>query len=402
MKELKWSLLALASIPLLMTLGNSMFIPVLPIIEKEINITPFQSSMIITIYSVVAIFLIPIAGYLSDHFGRKKIIIPSLVLVGIGGLISSWAAVSLKDPYGMILLGRFLQGAGAAGAFPVVIPTVGDLFKTDEEVSAGLGLIETSNTFGKVLSPILGAFLAIWAWHIPFWSVPFLSVLAIILIFFFIKPPKREDEPIAFGEFVKQIKKIFHQNGRWLAGVLFIGGMNTFILFGFLIYLSFILEKTYKIEGVLKGVYLAVPLLVLCIASYFTGKRIGKEMLLMNRIVLFGGLVALLSLMSLLFLDSQLITILIALSVTGLGIGLTLPCLDALITEGIEKEERGTITSFYSSTRFIGVAVGPPIVSILLKSSMNAVFIVLALTSAVAILLTIFMLEWKTHVVRKA
>ncbi|RNB67258.1 hypothetical protein EDM52_22920 [Brevibacillus invocatus] len=36
-----------------------------------------------------------------------------------------------------------------------------------------------------------------------------------------------------------------------------------------------------------------------------------------------------------------------------------LPCLDAFITEGIKKEERGTISAIYSSMRFIGVALGP-------------------------------------------
>jgi ACDE family multidrug resistance protein len=54
--------------------------------------------------------------------------------------------------------------------------------------------------------------------------------------------------------------------------------------------------------------------------------------------------------------------------ISGAGIGLALPSLDALITEGIEKKQRGTITSLYSSTRFIGVAVGPLIASLLLKN----------------------------------
>lgn len=68
----KMDLLALASVPLIMTLGNSMLIPVLPVIEKQLKISSMQVSMIITVYSIFAIFLIPIAGYLSDRFGRKK------------------------------------------------------------------------------------------------------------------------------------------------------------------------------------------------------------------------------------------------------------------------------------------------------------------------------------------
>lgn len=68
----RWAILSLSSIPLVMTLGNSMLIPVLPMMERELTISSFQSSLIITVYSVVAIFLIPIAGFLSDHIGRKK------------------------------------------------------------------------------------------------------------------------------------------------------------------------------------------------------------------------------------------------------------------------------------------------------------------------------------------
>ncbi|WP_326102172.1 MFS transporter [Paenibacillus apiarius] len=64
-------LLALSSIPLIMTLGNSMFIPVLPEIRRQLHVSAFQTSLLITSYSVMAILLIPIAGYLSDRLGRK-------------------------------------------------------------------------------------------------------------------------------------------------------------------------------------------------------------------------------------------------------------------------------------------------------------------------------------------
>ncbi|MGB8461526.1 MAG: MFS transporter, partial [Priestia megaterium] len=51
----KLDLLALASVPLIMTLGNSMLIPVLPVIEKRLQISSLQVSMIITVYSIFAI-----------------------------------------------------------------------------------------------------------------------------------------------------------------------------------------------------------------------------------------------------------------------------------------------------------------------------------------------------------
>ncbi|MEH7110710.1 MFS transporter, partial [Bacillus sp. JJ1764] len=197
----KWAILSLSSIPLVMTLGNSMLIPILPSMEKELSISSLQSSLVITVYSIVAIILIPVAGYLSDHIGRKKVIIPSLILAGIGGIISGWAAWKFENAYWVILIGRSLQGVGAAGAFPIVLPLVGDMFKNEDDVSVCLGLIETSNTFGKVLSPIFGAFLAGILWYMPFFAFPVFCAVSIILMIFLVKSPKKKQEKIPFKDF---------------------------------------------------------------------------------------------------------------------------------------------------------------------------------------------------------
>lgn len=85
MQQNKGNLVALGSIPLMMTLGNSMLIPVLPEIGRKLHVSSFRISMLITVYAVVAILLIPIAGYLSDRFGRKAVIVPCLILTVIGG-----------------------------------------------------------------------------------------------------------------------------------------------------------------------------------------------------------------------------------------------------------------------------------------------------------------------------
>src|SRR5699024_8279681 len=145
----------------------SMLIPLLPVMDTKLKITSFQSSLIISVYSMIAIILIPLTGYLSDRWGRKKVIIPSLIISGIGGLISGLSAMLLEQSYYWILVGRFIQGIGASGAFPVVLPLVGDMFKDDRQVSSSLGIVETSNTIGKVLSPIIGALLGVIIWYAP-------------------------------------------------------------------------------------------------------------------------------------------------------------------------------------------------------------------------------------------
>ncbi|MFG6495222.1 MFS transporter [Fictibacillus sp. UD] len=388
----KLDLLALASIPLVMTLGNSMLIPVLPEIGKELNISSFKVSLIITVYSIVAILLIPIAGYLSDRFGRKKVIIPSLFIAGIGGLISGWAAWQADNAFTFILIGRFLQGVGSSGAAPVVLPLVGDMFKDEEEVSSGLGLIETSNTIGKVLSPILGAFLATIIWFLPFWLIPVFCILSIVLVLFLVKVPKKDQEQQPFKEYIKNIKKIFHNEGRWLFAIFIIGGIIMFVLFGILFYLSTILEEKYGVKGIMKGLVIALPLLALSIASFIAGKKIKQNKVVMkwctfSSMVLLGGSVFLIT------FTENVYFLLGALFIAGIGIGAALPSLDALITEGIEKEARGSITSIYSSMRFVGVALGPPIYAILMKSSHELVFYTSAGVSIVGAIAAFFAIK---------
>ncbi|MEH7245161.1 MFS transporter [Neobacillus niacini] len=378
----KWAILSLSSIPLVMTLGNSMLIPVLPSMEKKLSISAFQTSMIITVYSIVAIFLIPVAGYLSDHIGRKKVIIPSLIIAGLGGLLSGWAAWRLDDAYWLILVGRALQGVGAAGAAPIVLPLVGDMFKNDDDVSSCLGLIETSNTFGKVLSPILGAVLAGFIWFLPFFSFPIFCTISVIMVALLVKSSKAA-KPIPFKQFFTNVKKTFTEKGKWLYAIFFIGGILMLVLFGILFYLSEIFETEYGIKDVKKGLFLALPLGALCISSFIAGKMIKDNKVLMKWLT-FGGIVAAAISIAALWLSIKLWFMLSMFLIAGVGIGIGLPCLDALITAGIEKEERGTISSIYSSMRFIGVAAGPPIIALLMKQATYWIFITLSGLSIIA------------------
>jgi ACDE family multidrug resistance protein len=394
MKSKKVDLLAVSSVPLVMTLGNSMLIPVLPLIEKKLKISSFQVSLIITVYSIVAIILIPIAGYLSDRFGRKFVMVPCLIIAGIGGVVSGWASWKMEDPYTMILLGRVLQGIGSAGAAPVVIPLIGDMFDNDKEITSGLGLIETSNTAGKVLSPIIGALLASFVWFLPFWFIPFFSLISVLLVVFLVKLPEQDRKKQSIPEFLKCVKAIFKENGKWLYAIFIAGCIIMFVLFGVLFYLSDLLEKKFHIDGVNKGLLLAIPLLFLSTSSFIAGKKIGQSKALM-KLVIASGLGLLAFSFVALRIQHSFVFLLIFLVFSGIGIGVALPCLDALITEGIEKEERGTITSFYSAMRFIGVAAGPPTYAYLMSVSEHLIFYVSGGISLFAVMVVLLFIKPK-------
>ncbi|MFC4779626.1 MFS transporter [Paenibacillus sp. GCM10023252] len=392
----KLDLAALASIPLIMTLANSMLIPVLPLMKKELSITSVQSSLIITIYAAVSIVCIPIAGYLSDRFGRKLIIIIGLSLAAVGGLVSGLAAWLLdQHVYAVIMVGRFIQGIGAAGAFPIVLPLVGDMFDSEEEVSSGLGMIETSNTFGKVVSPILGSALALVIWFLPLAVIPVICLISVAAVIFWVKAPKQKKTEQSLKDFVTSLKSILAEKGKWLYAIFAIGGIAMFVMFGFLYYLSSVLEDHYKIDGIYKGLLLAIPLSAICLASFITGKIVGEKKLRMKWFTFAGVTILAACMLACGLLNSKSLFILLTfMFASGAGIGMALPSLDALITEGIEKKQRGTITSLYSSMRFIGVALGPLIASVMLSRE-ELLFYLFAGSAIVCCLLSLFAIKPK-------
>ncbi|GAA3409615.1 MFS transporter [Paenibacillus hodogayensis] len=379
-------LLSIASVPLIMTLGNSMFIPVLPNIQAKLGLTSLQTSFIITAYAITAILLIPVAGLLSDRYGRKKVMIPSLIITAVGGLICGFAALfSAQAAYIFILLGRFVQGIGASGAFPIVLPLVGDLFRDDKEISKGLGLIETANTFGKVLSPVLGSALALWAWYIPFFSIPLLCAVSLVLLLVFLNVPKAEGKPPGWSSLIRPVIKTLKEEKRWLVPIFISGGILMFVLFGFLFHLSSLLEERFAIDGIVKGLLLAIPLLGLCLASYATGKLAGSNKTVKKVLAVVGLAAGTAAMLAVAWIVPYTVVVWLALfSAAGIGFGIALPVLDALITEGIDKSQRGAVTSLYSSMRFIGVAAGPPVTALLAAAGHAAIFYTYAALCAVS------------------
>ncbi|WP_407933941.1 MFS transporter [Aquibacillus rhizosphaerae] len=368
-----------------MTLGNSMLIPILPKMESELNLSSFQVSLTITIFSITAAIFIPILGYFSDRFSRKVIIVPALILYGLGGLLAGMASAWFNSAYLWIMVGRAMQGIGAAGTAPIAMALTGDLFKGGEQ-SKVLGLVEASNGFGKVLSPIVGSLLALLVWHGPFWGFPIFCLISVLLTALFVKEKKKKKEPPSIGNYVKGLFSVFKQEGRWLFTTYLAGATCLFTLFGILFYISNVLEDEHDIVGVLKGAILAIPLLFLMTTSFLTGSHIGKNLKIMKRLIILGLLLMTAS-FGTLTLFTNLIPFFSVLVVSSIGTGLVLPCLNSLITGSVGKSRRGFVTSLYGSVRFLGVAAGPPIYGWLMEMSRNWMFLSTAgLTFIVAFL----------------
>ncbi len=390
-KQTMLRLAALSGVPFLMVLGNSMLIPVFPKMQSVLHITQMKAGLLITAFSIPAGITIPFAGFLSDRVGRLKIIIPALIVYGAGGLIAGTAALLMKQPYYVILAARVLQGIGAAGTAPVAMALVGDIFKSKERTKA-LGIIEAANGLGKVASPILGSLIALIIWYAPFFVYGVLSIPIALAVYFVVKEPEAKGQTRSVKQYFQALGDVARTKGLSLAA-LFLGGMVVlFLLFGVLVYLSDVLEKKYKIEGVLKGSILAIPVLTMAITSSLSGFFLQKRRPWMKAVISVGlGLITA-SLAAAAFFKST-VMFFAAMSVVGIGSGLVLPSLNTLVTSATSLQQRGAVTSVYGSVRFFGVAIGPPVFNLLAKYGSKVLFLAASGVGGVAFLAAIFLIN---------
>jgi MFS family permease len=152
---------------------------VLPIISLyALNMpgaTPSLVGVIVGGYAITQmIFQVPF-GIMSDMLGRKGTIITGLLLFAIGSILCAVASDILT-----LLLGRFLQGAGAIGA--VISAMISDIVKEEQRPKAMAlmgGSIAMSFALAMVLGPVVGGFAGI---EVLFYITAFLALASIYIL----------------------------------------------------------------------------------------------------------------------------------------------------------------------------------------------------------------------------
>jgi ACDE family multidrug resistance protein len=386
-------ILILCGVPLIMVLGNSMLIPILPQMKQALALTQFKVSLVITLFSIPAGLVIPLFGFLSDRMKRKSIIITSLLVYASGGVLAGLAAVfGQKSAYFLIMVGRIIQGIGAAGTAPLAMALAGDLYR-DKARSKVLGFLEAANGLGKVVSPILGSLIGLLAWWAVFFLFPALCIPIAIGLGLGVKEPALKKEAPSFAQYGKALKKVFQQKGVSLLSAFLAGSTVLFVLFGLLFYLSDHLEVKHGLEGVSKGLIIAIPVLAMALTSSLVGIFAAQRTSLF-KILIVGGLslIALSTALISFFYQNTYIFIGL-LVVVGVGTGMALTSLNTIITSSCSREERGMITSLYGSVRFFGVAGGPPLFGFLMEKNIFWTFMLPALWVVAVGVINLFFLR---------
>jgi DHA2 family multidrug resistance protein len=144
-----------------------------------------ESTWTITSYLVSNAIIIPLSGWLSRFFGRKRYLIFSITLFSISSFLcgSAW---SLKA----LVFFRILQGIGGGALQPISQSILLETFPTRQHGMAmaifGMGIM-----FGPIIGPLIGGWITDnWSWHwIFFINVPIGVISILMTLFFIIDPP---------------------------------------------------------------------------------------------------------------------------------------------------------------------------------------------------------------------
>ncbi len=143
-------------------MGVSLISPLLPDLRGVFGISDAQVGLVITVYTLPGVFLAPFVGYVADRFGRRRVIVPLLVIFGVAG-----AAIAFVETFRAVLAFRFVQGIGASALVTLAVTLIGDIYDGSQR-NAIMGLNGSVIGVGAAFYPVIGGALATIRWSLPF------------------------------------------------------------------------------------------------------------------------------------------------------------------------------------------------------------------------------------------
>lgn len=168
------------------TIGIGIVIPILPYYVREFGASAFVVTLLFAAFSFCMFLTSPMLGALSDKYGRRPIIILSIVGTSVG-----WFVFAAANSLTLLFAGRIIDGA-AAGKISAAQSYLVDISSGEKERAENLGLIGAAFGVGFILGPIVGGALSEVSHSFPFVLAGFLSAANAILAIFFLPESLKE------------------------------------------------------------------------------------------------------------------------------------------------------------------------------------------------------------------
>lgn len=372
--KMKLTLLLVSSLTIMSVITISPALPQMALAFADVENAELLVKLVLTIPALFIAIFSPITGRLIDKHGRLRILWFSLVLYAISGT----GGFFLDNIY-LILLTRITLGIAVGMSMTIVITLIADYFEGPERQKF-VGLQVAFMSLGGILFIGLGGILADVGWRFPFLIYLFSLIVLPLGILFLKEPPLiKKDETVS--------SNIKAPGFIWL---LFFNTMTMWIIFFLIpVQIPFYLKEIGLEKNALIGAAIASSTLFSAISSISYSKIKGRFSFL--SIFSIGYLLMAAGFFTI-SMSGSYIMVLVAMMLTGLGMGMMIPNTNMWVMKvappEIRGKEIGKLTTFWFFGQFISPIIIFPVLQVLSLSStfMAGAGLLFVLSSAFVIL----------------
>jgi len=375
-------MLLIFGMTLMVVMGVSSITPAFPRIMNELGLTKGQVGMLISLYSLPGVFCALPFGIMADRGGRKRVLVPSLLLFGIAG-----GACAFTRDFTTLLALRFLQGVGATAA-GVLNPTIiGDLYTGRERTVAMSYNIGVLN-IGTAGFPVIGGALAMFAWSYPF-LLPLVAIPLGIATMFVLDSPLPETHPTVSGYLRSTFDAIV---SRRALGLFFITLVTFIVLYGaYLTYLPLLIHSKFGSSSLVIGVVMSSVSLTTAITTTKTRWLLTEWK---ERQLMVIGFILIAAAMFLFPLMPKVALLAAPALIYGLGNGINSPSAQSILIGLAPENARAGFLSVNSTILRIGQSLGPFVMGMVAEAwGMNGMFYTAAICSLCMLAITVSLLK---------
>jgi MFS family permease len=333
--------------------GFGIVIPILPLYAEHFDASPVAIGWLTGIYSGMQIIFTPILGKLSDRFGRRPVLLVSIV-----GTAAGFALMGFAHSMTLLFAGRILAGI-TGGNISIPQAYIADV-TAPEKRSRAMGLLGAAFGLGFTFGPLIGGMMSRISYGTPFFFAAALAVVNALLVYL-ILPESLTRERRAKPHEDASITEVFaHGRGAMFAIVV---GTYFFLIVGFSIMTTLyalFTEKRFGYDAQANGYLFGFVGIVSVIVQ---GGLIGRLIRAFGEVTLarVGMILTAISLALLPFSSNLTILLLISAGLSC-GTGFASPPLSGLASQMVEPSWQGralgVMQSAGSTARLLGPLLG--------------------------------------------
>ena len=243
-------------------LSTDMYLPLFPAIASDLHTTPDKVQLSITAFMVGLGIGQLFIGPLSDHYGRRKLLLGGMALLTIASL-----AGAISTNIQLLIVTRFFQGLGGAA---------GIVLSPGTKAARYFNLVLAIQGIAPVIAPLLGGVAAWFIWPVVFVFMATISLVSTLLSSHFISEtlPRHQRLPFNLNEFISQFIELL-SNKKYI-GYTLIFSIQFGALFAYISASPFIYQSAFDLSSGMFAVIFSINAGAMMFGSIVSARYVMK------------------------------------------------------------------------------------------------------------------------------